>query len=247
MNLIIIYFALKYKGYFHDIYNALKNKEYVPIEEIEKIRDDFESNKIKAITIIDEEYPEELKLINNPPFVLFYEGNKELLKNKKMILTGDFNNNQIKSFVNNSINELTKNHTIVSNYSKGLEEEIVKYTFNKNKNVILISPNGLKTPFFANDQFQINKNSLIISEYPEGVNLNKRRLVERNRITIGLSKALIIASSYKESRILSLVSYALEQGKDIYCYPGLQDEEDGNNLLIRDGAIMITSIKDTTL
>ena len=84
----------------------------------------------------------------------------------------------------------------------------------------------------------------MLSEYPNNVNINKRRLIERNRISIGLSKALIIASSNKESRILSLVSFALDQGKEIFCYPGIQTKEDGNNILIQDGATMITSIKD---
>ena len=96
MNIILIYFAIKYKGYFHDIYNAIKKKEFIPIDELEIIKNKIENGEIRAITIIDDEYPESLKLINNPPFVLFYEGNKELLKNdNKMILTGDFDNENI--------------------------------------------------------------------------------------------------------------------------------------------------------
>ncbi len=248
MNLILIYFTLKYKGYFHEIYRAIKQKEIVPIEELEEIKDKLERKEIQAITIIDDDYPEELKNINNPPFVLFYKGNKKLLKNKKIILTGDFSNDNIKSFLNNSMSEISKDHTLVSNFSKGLDEDIVKYFLENNKEVILVSPNGLENPFFANEKMLEkfwNKNSiLIISEFPNNSNVNKRRLIQRNRVTIGISKALIIASSEKESKILSLVSFALDQGKDVYCFPGLQDPNDGNNLLIQDGATMITSIKN---
>lgn len=247
MNLVLIYFAIKYKGYFHDIYNAIKKKEFIQMEELEKIGEDLSSGKIKAITIIDEDYPEPLKQINQPPFVLFYEGNKELLKEKLIMLTGDFSNENINKFINESAFELSKNYTLVSNFSKGLDEKIIDNLIKNNQNLILISSNGLTNPYFGKNihELKFNKDKyLIISEYPENVNLNHKRLIQRNRISIGLSEALIIASSYKESKISNLVSCALEQGKDIFCFPGLQSENDGNNLLIRDGAKMITSIKN---
>ena len=247
MNLVLIYFAIKYKGYFHDIYNAIKKKEFIQMEELEKIGEDLSTGKIKAITIIDEDYPEPLKQINQPPFVLFYEGNKELLKEKLIMLTGDFSNENINKFINESAFELSKNYTLVSNFSKGLDEKIIDNLIKNNQNLILISSNGLTNPYFGKNinELKFNKDKyLIISEYPENVNLNHKRLIQRNRISIGLSEALIIASSYKESKISNLVSCALEQGKDIFCFPGLQSENDGNNLLIRDGAKMITSIKN---
>lgn len=246
MDLILIYFAIKYKGYFHEIYQAIKNKEYVSIEDLEKVKTKIDNQEIQAITIIDDDYPESLKLINNPPFVLFYKGNKKLLKEDILLLTGDFLNEKISKFLYESMNEISKNHTLISNFSKGLDEEIVDYFIEQNKKIILISANGLQDPYFAKklDFLNINKNILILSEYPEGVNLNKKRLIQRNRISMGLSKALIIASSNKQSKVLSLVSFALEQGKDVFCFPGLQDDNDGNNLLIQDGAIMITSIKN---
>ena len=247
MNLVLIYFAIKYKGYFHDIYNAIKKKEFIQMEELEKIGEDLSSGKIKAITIIDEDYPEPLKQINQPPFVLFYEGNKELLKEKLIMLTGDFSNENINKFINESAFELSKNYTLVSNFSKGLDEKIIDNLIKNNQNLILISSNGLTNPYFGKNinELKFNKDKyLIISEYPENVNLNHKRLIQRNRISIGLSEALIIASSYKESKISNLVSCALEQGKDIFCFPGLQSENDGNNLLIRDGAKMITTIKN---
>lgn len=247
MNLILIYFSIKYKGYFYEIYNALKRREFVPIEELEEIERQLNNKELNAITIIDEDYPEELKQINKPPFVLFYKGNKKLLLENKLLLTGDFSNPYIENFLNDSIDEIYKKHILISNLSKGLDENIINYIIEQNKKIILISSNGLENPYFAKDIENlpfIKDNFLLLSEYPNNVNINKRRLIERNRISIGLSKALIIASSNKESRILSLVSFALDQGKEIFCYPGIQTKEDGNNILIQDGATMITSIKD---
>lgn len=248
MNLVIIYFAIKYKGYFHDIYQAIKQKEEINFEDLLSIKKMLETNEIKAITIVDDDYPESLKLINNPPFVLFYKGNKELLKNEILLVTGDFSNENIEKFTSESLIEINKNHTLISNNNKGFDEQIINHCLKEKCKIIFVSPNGLNNPYFGKqiqDEVDFDfQNHLIISEFPNDVNLNHRRLIQRNRVTIGLSKALIIASSYKKSKINSLVSLALEQGKDIFCFPGIQNEEDGNNLLIQDGATMITSIKN---
>ena len=108
------------------------------MEELEKIGEDLSSGKIKAITIIDEDYPEPLKQINQPPFVLFYEGNKELLKEKLIMLTGDFSNENINKFINESAFELSKNYTLVANFSKGLDEKIIDNLIKNNQNTMII-------------------------------------------------------------------------------------------------------------
>lgn len=38
------------------------------------------------VTILDDDYPDYLKHIYNPPAVLFYQGNKELLRKKCWLL-----------------------------------------------------------------------------------------------------------------------------------------------------------------
>ena len=122
---------------------------------------------------------------------------------------------------------------------------VVNYYLQNNKEIIFVSCNGLDNPYFAKN-INVDNNSLLISEYPNGVNINKKRLKERNRIVAAISDALIVFSSKKESGIMNLVTNFLNQGKEIYCYPGLQNENDGNNILIKDGANLITSIDDIT-
>ncbi len=250
MNFVLIYFAIKYKGYFHDVFDAIKNKEFIPIAELEKIRNQIENGELKVITIIDEDYPKELKNINNPPIVLFYKGNKKLLDNKKILLTGEFINEDIEKFVDDSIEQISKDRAIITNYSKGVDELIINSALEKSEvKLIFVSPNGLEEAMFADNEKinEINENQyLILSEYPNGSVVNKKRLTQRNRISVGLSESLVIASSKKDNRLIqSLVTNALNQGKDVFCFPGLQNDDDGNNLLIQDGAIMVTSIKNT--
>ena len=68
MRNILIYFSIKYKGDYKKIYQAIYNKEKVDELEIEKIK----KSNIKAITIIDDNYPIKLKTCFQPPLVLFF-------------------------------------------------------------------------------------------------------------------------------------------------------------------------------
>ena len=70
MELILMYFSIKYKNKFEKIYKALENKERVANEELEILDKRLESGEIEAITILSENYPEKLKLQLNPPFVI---------------------------------------------------------------------------------------------------------------------------------------------------------------------------------
>jgi DNA processing protein len=245
MNLILIYFALKYKGDFVSIYNALKNKEIVDPDEIDLLEKRIISGELKVITILDDEYPESLKIIANPPFVLFYEGDISLINKSALCLTGEKSSDVIVDYLNQAVEQTSKNNILTTNYFKGLDELVVNYYLKNKKDVIFVSCNGLKNPYFANP-IKTESNTLIISEYPNGVNINNKRLRERNRITAAISDALVVFSSQKGSGIMNLVTNFLNQGKEIYCYPGLQDENDGNNILIKDGANLITAISDIT-
>ncbi len=55
---------------------------------------------------------------------------------------------------------------------------------------------------------------------------------------------LILFSSLKDGPINHLITNFLNLGKEIYCFPGDGSKQDGNSELIKQGANLITSIKD---
>ncbi len=76
---ILLYFSLKYHGQFDLIYKALERKERVG-ESLKK-KELFATIKCSYTTISDD-YPQHLKFINCPPFVLYYYGSLSLLDNE---------------------------------------------------------------------------------------------------------------------------------------------------------------------
>nr|WP_164124603.1 DNA-processing protein DprA [uncultured Sharpea sp.] len=71
MEEVLLYFALKYRGDFHAIMQAVQNKEEVNQDEAMALKAKLHSN---YVTILSPHYPSALKNIQCPPFVLFYYG-----------------------------------------------------------------------------------------------------------------------------------------------------------------------------
>ncbi|UVD81839.1 DNA-processing protein DprA [Mycoplasma iguanae] len=244
MKYVLVYFAIKYKGDFNQIYEALLKNELISFSEIEEVKKQVEARKIKAITILDWDYPQEFKFLAKPPFVIFYEGNKLLLYNKhKICLTGEHQTQNIEFYFNKTLPEVIKKQTLITNYSKAMDHKIVNYFQKNDKPIIYISCNGIENPFF-HEPVKVTDQTLIISESPSNVNISRNRLRARNRLVSALGESLVIYSSKKRSQANTLVTEFLNLGKEIYCFPGDISEDDGNNYLISQGAHLITSIID---
>jgi DNA processing protein len=82
---ILIYLAIKYSGDWSLIYQAIKNKEKVDLEDVEIVCKKYQNS---VITIMDKDYPLKLKNIYHPPFVIFYKGDKSLLNMNIISLVG---------------------------------------------------------------------------------------------------------------------------------------------------------------
>ncbi len=243
MNIILIWFAIKYKGDWDRIYQALEEKEKISLRELKDLELKMKNQDINAITILDLGYPNQLKKAYKPPFVLFYKGNLDILKRTFICASGNDLNLTVKKWINNSIEEVTHRHAIVSSIYKGVDQFVLKRIVEKNKDLLVISANNVEEPFVATN-IEAGEHILIVSEYPPKTNIKKERLKARNRIVAAFAESLVLFSSKKDGGIMNLVSQFLNQGKDIYCFPGTEEGEDGNTELIKQGANLITSIKD---
>ena len=76
MRDILGYFAYKYGGDSSKILEAIENKEPVTKEQIHAM---YKKLDYDFFTVVDENYPEMFKHINNPPIVMFYKGDIGLI------------------------------------------------------------------------------------------------------------------------------------------------------------------------
>ena len=115
------------------------------------------------------------------------------------------------------------------------------------KKTIAVLGNGLDNcyPTTNYDLFEeIGEKGLLISEYPPFVKADAQNFPKRNRLISAFSKAILVTDAKYKSGTRITVRHGLEQGKDIFAVPHEIFSESYCNLLIKEGAALISSGKD---
>lgn len=241
MNEILLYFAVKYEGDFEKIYTAIMNKEKCDYNEVQEI---VSKIKCKYTTVIASDYPSKLKNLNRPPFVIFYEGDLNLLNKKIVAVIGSRKNSEYgKKICEKLVKELVDNdYVIISGLARGIDAISHQVALNNKGNTIAVLGNGIDYYYpKSNEELQksiINK-GLIISEYPLMTKPIKENFPNRNRIIAALCDGVLVIESKKRSGTMITVNEALNLGKDIMCVPTRANENSGCNYLIKNGAHLV--------
>ena len=207
-------------------------------------------NQYPSISILDDEYPIELKNCYNPPVLLFYQGNVDLLKRPKMAVVGARTASQTGTkSVQKIVSELGNQFVIVSGLARGIDTSAHISALKNGGATIAVIGCGLDVPYPKENkllQEYLGKNHLILSEYAVGEAPLKFHFPERNRIIAGLSQGVIVAEAKMRSGSLITCERALEEGRDVFAIPGniLDGKSDGCHHLIKEGAKCITSGMD---
>ena len=246
MEEILLFFALKYNGDFQDILKALQRKEKVSDEERRKAVEQVQS---KYTTIISDDYPEALKEIACPPFVLFYHGNLNILKNKCIGIIGKRVPSEYGASVTDKIVcDLVKNeYTIVSGMALGVDTLAHRSAVNNKGKTVAILGSGINYcyPKRNRELYTILKSEhLIISEHPNDYVPQAKDFPTRNRLISGLSESVVVTEAERRSGTMITVGHALDQGKEIYCIPSRITDPVGCNLLIQQGAKLVLNVND---
>ncbi|VEE22387.1 DprA/SMF protein, putative DNA processingfactor [Streptococcus equinus] len=207
-------------------------------------------NQYPSISILDDEYPIELKNCYNPPVFLFYQGNVDLLKRLKMAVVGARTASQTGTkSVQKIVSELGNQFVIVSGLARGIDTSAHISALKNGGATIAVIGCGLDVHYPKENkllQEYLGKNHLILSEYAVGEAPLKFHFPERNRIIAGLSQGVIVAEAKMRSGSLITCERAMEEGRDVFAIPGniLDGKSDGCHHLIKEGAKCITSGMD---
>ncbi|ARE25867.1 DNA-processing protein DprA [Lactococcus cremoris] len=217
-------------------------------QDVKKLRIDYK--KFSSFSILDDLYPERLREIYNPPVLIFYQGNIDLLKNPKLAFVGSRLAGQsgIKA-VQKIITELNQSFTIVSGLAKGIDTASHLSAIKTKTPTIAVIGTGLDIFYpLENRKIQeyLAKNQLVLSEYSLGEKPLKYHFPERNRIIAGLSRGVVVVEAKLRSGSLITCERALEEGRDIFAIPGniADGKSDGCNHLIQQGAKLVYQAQD---
>lgn len=241
---------LRIKGIGESLVNSILDKNIR--KNLENYVIYMKRNNIDIISIEDEEYPNLLKQIYDPPISLYIKGNKDILNDSSIAIVGcreasDYGKKVAKYFAYNLANQ---NINIISGLAKGVDSYAHMGVLSTCGRTIAVVGNGLDTVYPAENKYLFKKilenRGAIISEYPPGIKAEKMNFPARNRIISGMSKGVIVIEAKEKSGTLITVDFALEQGRDVYVVPGNINSINsvGTNELIKQGAKMVTTYKE---
>lgn len=208
---------------------------------------------IEELKITDNEYPQTLKKIYDPPRSIYVLGNKELLNKTGIAIVGSRDATEYGKHISSKMaRELAeKGINIISGLAIGIDEyaHIGALQQDKGKTIAVLG-SGIDQ-LYPKQNIElarkiVKSGGCIISEYPIGTKPDKKNFPQRNRIISAISQGILVVEAGEKSGALITAEFGLEHGKEIFAVPGdiTKRQSKGCNLLIKDGAKVVLSSQD---
>ncbi len=181
----------------------------------------MESYKIGFLHFNDEDYPGLLRQIFDPPYLLFYRGNPDVLKTFCIGIVGSRHASMegLNISCDFACELAEKGYTVVSGLAIGIDSSAHNGALKKGKTIAVLACGLDKIYPSVNKKLAqriLETQGCLVSEYAPFEEALKYRFVQRNRIISGLSKALVIMQAPPKSGSLITADFALEQNRDLF-------------------------------
>ena len=203
-----------------------------------------------VLTIKDENYPQYLREIFDPPYVLYGVGDLDVLKDPAVSIVGARRSSPYgKAVAEKLAFELaSRGLVIVSGMARGIDS-IAHWGALKGGRTVAVLGSGLDNIYPREKKGLFNKiieSGAVITEYPLRSKPLGFHFPLRNRIISGLSMAVVVAEAAEKSGSLISARLALEQNREVMAVPGNVTSKlsKGTNWLIKNGAKLVDGWED---
>ncbi|MGL5439447.1 MAG: DNA-processing protein DprA [Filifactoraceae bacterium] len=213
---------------------------------------EMHEKEIGYLCFFDEKYPKKLKSIDNPPLVLYYKGNIELMDTFGIGVIGSRKPSVYGSYIAKDLSEKLANAgvTIISGMAMGIDGIAHRSAIDSNGNTIAVLGTGFNYIYPKTNKRLyediLDKGGLVISENHHKKSILPQMFMFRNRIISGIGDGLLVVEAGLKSGTMTTVDFGLNQGKVIFAVPGNINSplSIGTNTLIKNGGVIVTNVKD---
>ncbi|UCD83300.1 MAG: DNA-processing protein DprA [Deltaproteobacteria bacterium] len=231
--------------------NAEAIRGFKDWERVKKEIELVEENQVKLLTWGDEDYPENLRNIYDPPSVLYIKGDILKEDNLAVAVVGSRNPTEYGRLATERIGrDLTRQGiTVVSGMARGIDSSSHKGALSGGGRTIAVLGSGIDVIYPPENKglyHEIAARGAVISEFPMGTHPDGVNFPARNRIISGLSLGVVIVEATLRSGSLITANCALEQGREVFAVPGnvSSPRSRGTNMLIKKGAKLVEEARD---
>ncbi len=203
------------------------------------------------ITLHDEQYPALLRIIPDPPPLLFVYGNPVHLQRHQIAIIGSRNPSSIGVTNAHQFAEALARAglAITSGLALGIDAAGHRGALTSDGITIAVAGTGLDRIYPARHKdlaHKIVQQGALVSEFPPGTAAHAHHFPRRNRIISGLAVGVLVVEAAIRSGSLITARLALEQGRELFAIPGSIHNPltKGCNALIRQGAKLVETTND---
>ena len=208
-------------------------------------------HKLRVTTILDEDYPVNLKEIYDPPILIYVKGELKQDDKLSLAIVGSrqaslYGLERAEKFAFQLAN---LGLTIVSGMAIGIDTRAHLGALKANQRTIAVMGSGFNHIYPARNKDltqRIAAQGAVISEFPCHTLPLPYNFPRRNRIISGLALGVLVVEAARNSGALITADFALEQGREVFSLPGKVDSftSFGTHQLIKQGAALVTSVED---
>ena len=196
-------------------------------------------------------YPEALKNLPDPPFMLFAAGDTDYLHQPQLAIVGSRSATAagLRTAREFAHHLSAAGITITSGLARGIDGACHQGALEGIAGTVAVVANGLDQVYPRSHlklAQAIVSQGCIITESPLGTAPHKGLFPRRNRIISGLSIGTLVVEAAKNSGSLITAQHAMEQGREVFAIPGSIHNPlaRGCHQLIRQGAKLVETAAD---
>lgn len=205
----------------------------------------------RLISLADDEYPNYLRQIHDPPPILYVNGEHMPDIGPAIGIVGSRHPTQYGIAMTRELSSglVERGLTVVSGMARGIDTAAHEGALTAHGKTVAVLGCGLGTIYPSENKklyHKIAEQGAVISEFPIHAGPEAHHFPVRNRIISGMSLGTVIVEATLRSGSLITARCAMEQGREVFAVPGSvrSFKSTGTHQLIKEGAKLVESVTD---
>ena len=214
----------------------------------------MQEHQIRALTPLDDDYPQRLCECADAPLVIYYRGNSDLNLSKVVSVVGtrqctQYGKDLIHRFMTD-LRQMCPQVLVVSGLAYGVDICAHREALDCGYDTVAVLAHGLDQIYpyrHRETAVQMVSHGGLLTEFMSNTSADKPNFVRRNRIVAGMADACVVVESAARGGGLITAEIAQSYDRAVFAFPGAvgMNYSEGCNHLIRDNvAGLITSADD---
>ena len=211
----------------------------------------FQRARIDARTILDPSYPARLRMIPDPPPLLYVSGTLTEQDELALAIVGARRATAAGRVLTEELAKdlATAGFTVISGLARGVDAAAHRGALAAGGRTVAVLGCGIDRTYPIEHERlrrEIEEQGAVVSELSCGSPPHSAHFPRRNRIISGLSLGVVVTEAAINSGSLITARLAAEQGREVFAVPGFVKEETshGTNALLKEGASLIEKAHD---